>query len=47
MLWVCPPLIITQQQLSDGLDIIEDGLKIVDAMLVAGFQRNRESLRKN
>lgn len=35
MLWVCPPLIITQQQLSDGLDIIEDGLKIVDAMLVA------------
>jgi taurine--2-oxoglutarate transaminase len=35
MLWVCPPLIITQQQLSNGLDIIEDGLKIVAAMLVA------------
>jgi taurine--2-oxoglutarate transaminase len=35
MLWVCPPLIISEQQLHVGLDIIEDGLKLVDAMLVA------------
>jgi len=35
MLWVCPPLIITQQQLGDGLDVIEEGLKIVDAALLA------------
>ena len=33
MLWICPPLVITQQQLCDGLDIIEEGLKIVDATL--------------
>jgi len=33
MLWVCPPLIITQQQLCDGLDIVEEGLKIVDGIL--------------
>jgi taurine--2-oxoglutarate transaminase len=33
MLWVCPPLIITRQQLGSGLDIIEKGLKIVDATL--------------
>jgi len=31
MLWVCPPLVITEEQLAEGLDIIEDGLKIVDA----------------
>jgi taurine--2-oxoglutarate transaminase len=31
MLWICPPLIINQQQLSIGLNIIEAGLKIVDA----------------
>jgi taurine--2-oxoglutarate transaminase len=33
MLWVCPPLIITQQQLGEGLDIIESGLAIVDSLL--------------
>jgi taurine---2-oxoglutarate transaminase len=34
MLWVCPPLIITQAELHHGLDIIEDALKIVDRKLV-------------
>ncbi len=27
MLWVCPPLIITQAELDHGLDIIEEGLR--------------------
>ncbi|NYF80081.1 aminotransferase class III-fold pyridoxal phosphate-dependent enzyme [Granulicella arctica] len=35
MLWVCPPLIITQEQLGNGLDIIEEGLRIVDATLAS------------
>jgi taurine--2-oxoglutarate transaminase len=29
MLWICPPLIITQDELKQGLDIIEDALKLV------------------
>jgi taurine--2-oxoglutarate transaminase len=29
MLWVCPPLIITQDELKQGLDIIEEGLKLI------------------
>lgn len=33
MLWVCPPLVITQQQLADGLDIVEEGLRLIDAAL--------------
>jgi taurine--2-oxoglutarate transaminase len=33
MLWVCPPLVITEPQLAEGLDIIERGLAIVDATL--------------
>ena len=33
MLWVCPPLIIHEQELSSGLDIIEQALEIVDAKL--------------
>jgi taurine--2-oxoglutarate transaminase len=33
MLWVCPPLVITQQQLGEGLDIIERGLALIDEML--------------
>jgi len=33
MLWVCPPLIITQEELQQGLDIIEEGLRLVDAEL--------------
>jgi taurine--2-oxoglutarate transaminase len=33
MLWVCPPLIITREELDHGLDIIEEGLSIVDELL--------------
>ncbi len=34
MLWVCPPLVITQAELQHGLDIIENGLDLVDRALV-------------
>jgi taurine--2-oxoglutarate transaminase len=30
MLWVCPPLIISENELSHGLDIIEEALRLVD-----------------
>jgi taurine--2-oxoglutarate transaminase len=33
MLWVCPPLIINREELQQGLDIIEDGLRLIDAEL--------------
>lgn len=33
MLWVCPPLIINEAELSQGLDVVEEGLAIVDAAL--------------
>jgi taurine---2-oxoglutarate transaminase len=33
MLWVCPPLIITEDELRQGLDIMEEGLAVVDAAL--------------
>ena len=33
MLWVCPPLIITREELATGLNIIEDALKLIDAEL--------------
>jgi len=33
MLWVCPPLIISEEELRTGLDIIEQGLALVDAAL--------------
>jgi taurine--2-oxoglutarate transaminase len=33
MLWVCPPLIINEEELCSGLDIVEEGLAIVDDML--------------
>jgi taurine--2-oxoglutarate transaminase len=33
MLWVCPPLVITQEQLAEGLDIIEQSLALIDATL--------------
>jgi taurine--2-oxoglutarate transaminase len=33
MLWVCPPLIINEEELRSGLDIVEEGLAIVDDML--------------
>jgi taurine--2-oxoglutarate transaminase len=33
MLWVCPPLIIQEEDLRHGLDIVEEGLALVDAAL--------------
>jgi taurine--2-oxoglutarate transaminase len=33
MVWVCPPLIINQEELGQGLDIIEEGLALVDAAM--------------
>ncbi|HWB31616.1 MAG TPA: aminotransferase class III-fold pyridoxal phosphate-dependent enzyme [Acidobacteriaceae bacterium] len=33
MLWICPPLVISRDELAEGLDVIEAGLKIVDAKL--------------
>jgi len=33
MLWVCPPLIINEAELRQGLDIIEEALLLVDAVL--------------
>ena len=33
LLWICPPLIITQGELKQGLDIIEGGLRLVDEAL--------------
>jgi taurine--2-oxoglutarate transaminase len=33
LLWICPPLIITEEELRQGLDIIEEGLALVDQAL--------------
>jgi len=33
MLWVCPPLIINAEELRHGLDIVEEGLALVDDAL--------------
>lgn len=33
MLWVCPPLIIKEEELRYGLDVVEEGLALVDATL--------------
>jgi taurine--2-oxoglutarate transaminase len=48
MLWVCPPLIINEEELRHGLDIIEEGLAIVDAALlpVSGAQPAEVLARK-
>jgi taurine--2-oxoglutarate transaminase len=35
MLWVCPPLVISRDELAQGLDIIEEGLTLVDGLLNA------------
>jgi taurine--2-oxoglutarate transaminase len=35
MLWVCPPLVISREELKHGLDGIEDGLRLVDEALNA------------
>ncbi len=42
MLWVCPPLIISQQELQQGLDVIEEGLQLIDADLDATRQSSEE-----
>jgi len=39
MLWVCPPLIITQEELGHGLDIIEEALALVDAAISPASSR--------
>src|SRR6266446_4917467 len=33
MLWVCPPLIINEEELRQGLDIVEEALAVVDSIL--------------
>jgi taurine--2-oxoglutarate transaminase len=33
MLWVCPPLVINREELRYGLDVIEEGLALVDQAL--------------
>ena len=38
MLWVCPPLVISQDELRQGLDIVEEGLQLVDAALYGSKQ---------
>ncbi|MFL6465610.1 MAG: hypothetical protein ACJ73N_14525, partial [Bryobacteraceae bacterium] len=42
MLWVCPPLIISREELREGLDIIEQGLRLVDAELPVRAERLQE-----
>lgn len=39
MLWVCPPLIISREDLDIGLGIIDEGLKKVDLMLEGAVVR--------
>jgi len=36
MLWVCPPLIINESELTHGLDIIEEALALVDQAISKG-----------
>ena len=33
MLWVCPPLIVTEDELRYGLDIVDEALDLVDQAL--------------
>ncbi len=33
MLWVCPPLVINREELKYGLDVVEEGLALVDEAL--------------
>ena len=35
MLWICPPLIVTEEELRYGLDIVEAGLALVDQALAS------------
>src|SRR5581483_12096206 len=45
MLWICPPLIITQDELKQGLDVIEQALRIIDETLYP-TQRAETSLEE-
>ncbi|MBV9035283.1 MAG: aminotransferase class III-fold pyridoxal phosphate-dependent enzyme [Acidobacteriaceae bacterium] len=42
MLWMCPPLIISREELGRGLDIIEEGLRLVDMELPARTESLQE-----
>src|SRR4051794_36983970 len=42
MLWICPPLVITERELGEGLDIIEDGLRMIDAELTPRPETSEE-----
>jgi taurine--2-oxoglutarate transaminase len=42
MVWVCPPLVITEADLGEGLDIIEEGLGLIDAELVPRSETSEE-----
>jgi taurine--2-oxoglutarate transaminase len=33
MLWVCPPLIINEEELRQGLDIVEEALHLLDGSM--------------
>jgi taurine--2-oxoglutarate transaminase len=33
MLWVCPPLVINEEELCHGLDVVEEALQVVDSAL--------------
>jgi len=33
MLWVCPPLVINEEELRHGLDVVEEALQVVDASM--------------
>jgi taurine--2-oxoglutarate transaminase len=45
MLWVCPPLIITEAELSAGLDIVEEALALVSESLGAESAAVAEAAR--
>jgi taurine--2-oxoglutarate transaminase len=45
MLWVCPPLIINEAELSDGLNIVEEALAMVSESLVAETAAVAETMR--
>ena len=32
-LWVCPPLVVTKEELDHGLDVYEEALALVDEMI--------------
>ena len=46
MLWVCPPLIVTEEELRYGLDIVEAGLDLVDQALAPEMAASGTGVRK-